>query len=68
MAVLFITCIRFPLLFEPIKIYPYTPADDLLQAVNSIIQHNIRAQNFFGTLFPTDCTYKGIRNGGYHNQ
>ena len=36
--------VRFPLLFEPLKIYHHTPADDLLQAVNSIIQHNIRAR------------------------
>ena len=50
-----VTCMRFPLLFEPIKIYHRTPADDLLQAVNSIIQHNIRARkNFLYTflIFP----------------
>ena len=41
------TCMGFPLLFEPFKIYHHTPADDLLQAVNSIIQHNIRARKFF---------------------
>ena len=39
-----VTCMRFPLLFEPLKIYHHTPADDLLQAMNSIIQHNIRAR------------------------
>ena len=35
-----VTCMRFPLLFE----HHHTPADDLLQAVNSIIQRNIRAR------------------------
>ena len=46
-----VTCMRFPLLFEPLKIYHHTPADDLLQAVtsiiimlNCIIQHNNRAR------------------------
>ena len=42
-----VTCIRdhdlcmhaLSLLFEPIKIYHQTPADDLVQAMNSIIQH-----------------------------
>ena len=46
-----VTCMRFPLLFEPIKIYHHTPADDLHQAVNSIIQHNIRARKFFKYTF-----------------
>ena len=45
------TFMRFPLLleqFEPVKIYHHTPADDLLQAVNSIIQrHNIRVRKNF---------------------
>ena len=66
-----VACTRFPLLYEPIKIYHHTPADDLLQAVNSIIQHNIRARKFFCTHTPnlsTDCTCRGIRNGGNHNQ
>ena len=31
-----VTCMRFPLLFEPLEIYHRTLADDLLQAVNSI--------------------------------
>ena len=30
-----VTCIRFPLLFEPLKIYHHTPANDLLLAMNS---------------------------------
>ena len=41
-----VTCMRFPLLFEPLKIYHHTAADDLLQAVNSIIQHK-RAKKIF---------------------
>ena len=58
----FVTCMRFPLLFEPIKIYHHTPADDLLHAVNSIIQRNIRARNFFVHIpnFSTDCTCRGL--------
>ena len=38
---------RFPLVLEPIKIYHYTPADDLLQAVNSIIITFAREIFFF---------------------
>ena len=59
------TCMRFPLLFEPLKIYHRTPADDLLQAVNSLIRHNIRARKNFFT-HSTDCTCRGIRNGSNH--
>ena len=47
-----VTCMRFPLLFEPLKIYHHTPADDLLQAVNRIIQHNIRARKKFIVRIP----------------
>ena len=42
-----VTCMHFPLLFEPLKIYHRTPADDLLQAMSSIIRHNIRAKKIF---------------------
>ena len=63
-----VTCMRFPLLFEPLKIYHHTPADDLLQAVNCIIQRNIRARKNLLYTFYTVCTCRGIRNGGNHNQ
>ena len=66
-----VTCMRFPLLFEPIEIYHHTPADDLLQAVNSIIQRNFRARKKFFVHIPnfsTDCTCRGIRNEGNPNQ
>ena len=42
-----VTCMRFPVLFEPLKIYHRTPADDLLQAVNSITF--AREKNFLHT-------------------
>lgn len=58
------TCMRFSLLFEPLKIYHHIPADDLLQAVNSV---TLARENIFYTHsnFSTDCTW--IRNGGNHN-
>ncbi len=59
-----VTCMRFPLLFEPIKIYHYTPADDLLQAVNSI---TFARENFFAHI-PQIVHVGGIRNGNNHNQ
>ena len=59
-----VTCMRFPLLFEPLKIYHRTPADDLLQAVNSI---TIARENFFCT-HSQDCTCRGIRNGSNHKR
>ena len=46
-----VTCMRFPLLFEPLKICHHNPADDLLQAMNSIILHNIRARKNFWYTF-----------------
>ena len=54
-----VTCMRFPLLFEPTKLYHHTPADDLLQAVNSIVQHNIRWRNFFFVHFFPQIVHVG---------
>ena len=53
------TCMRFSLLFEPLKIYHHIPADDLLQAaVNSV---TLARENIFCTHsnFSTDCTCIG---------
>ena len=45
------TCMRFSLLFEPLKIYHHIPADDLFQAVNSV---TLAHENIFCThsIFP----------------
>ena len=64
-----VACMRFPLLFEPLKICHHNPADDLLQAMNSIIQHNIRARKKNLYTFHMQIVHVGgIRNGGNHNQ
>ena len=59
------TCMRFSLLFEPLKIYYYIPADvPLLQAVNSVTLAREKIFLYSFTLY----MYRGIRNGSNHNK